>query len=71
MTKIAFAGFGEVNTPIDIITRKCKWKKRFFLSYLRYQILFQDSLGILIRKEVPSPILLLHSIVQLWALTNA
>ena len=24
MTKIAFAGFGEVNTPIDIIVNKCK-----------------------------------------------
>ncbi len=24
MTKIAFAGFGEVNTPIDIIVKKCK-----------------------------------------------
>ena len=22
--KIAFAGFGEVNTPIEIIERKCK-----------------------------------------------
>lgn len=24
MTKIAFAGFGEVNTPVDIIINKCK-----------------------------------------------
>ena len=24
MSKVAFVGFGEVNTPIDIIIRKCE-----------------------------------------------
>ena len=24
MIKIAFAGFGEVNTPLEVIERKCK-----------------------------------------------
>ena len=24
MSKIAFVGFGEVNTPIDIIVKKCE-----------------------------------------------
>ena len=24
MAKIGFVGFGEVNTPVDVIIRKCK-----------------------------------------------
>ena len=32
MTKAAFVGFGEVNTPADIILRKCKAAEQSLLA---------------------------------------
>ena len=27
MAKIGFVGFGEINTPVDVVVRKCKTAK--------------------------------------------
>ena len=41
MSKIAFLGFGEVNTPVDVIVRKCSAAEaasEFLFVFLHFMI---------------------------------